>query len=208
MVAYRQVYGNAVMSDDEQAGEKRPNAKYKLSNPDSKINTEGGLTFHYSRERRLANAPEEVQNLYKEQKKSRFALFGVLVADRPRKILFFMIIFLCVLLLALSALGFFDNSHNLDGNRIEVTGTIYEGNTIISLKKTAVNADAYTGAVDIAVSPITGEAGGQYHVYPHRVFFTLEREERYRFAVPFDSPELGIVLQTEKSASQFTIIPE
>jgi len=196
------------MSDDEEPETRRPNAKYQLSNPDSKINPDEGLIFHYSRERRLAKAPVEVQNLYKEQKKSRFGLIGVLIADRPRKILFFMIVFLCVLLLVLSAFGFLDNSHELDGNRIEITGVNFNGNTIINFNKTIRNKDAYAGPVDIAVTPITGETGDQFQVYTHTVFFTLENKEQYRFAVPFDSPELGIVLQSEKSSLQFTFKPE
>ena len=196
------------MSGEEQSGENRPNAKYKLSNPDSRINPNENLLFHYNREHRLASAPEEVQNLYKEQKKSKFGLIGVLVADRPRRFLFLMIVFLCVLILSLSALGFFDASHPLDGNRVEVTGTIFEGNTIISIKKTVRNKDAYTGAVVVAVTPITNESGAGSQIYTHTVFFTIEKEEQYRFAVPFDSLELGIVLQSEKSSVQFTIKPE
>jgi len=195
------------MSDDEDAGGIRPNAKYQLSNPDKKINPGEGLVFHYSRERRLANAPEEVQNLYKEQKKSKFGLIGVLVADRPRRFLFFMIVFLCILLLSLSALGFFDSSHLLDGNRIEVTGTIFEGITIINIKKTARNTDAYTGAVSIAAAPVS-DADDTQNIYTHTVFFTLDKEEQYKFAVPFDLTELGIVMQSEKSSIHFTIKPE
>ena len=202
------------MSDDinadtgEASGTRRPNAKYQLSNPDSSINPGEGLIFHYSRERRLANAPSVVQNLYKEQKKSRFGLIGVLIADRPRRILFFMIVFLCLLLLVLSGFGFFDNSHELDGNKIEITGVIFNGNTIINFNKTIKNRDAYTGAVNIAVTPMVSGSDEQYNVYTHTVFFTLENKEQYRFAVPFDSPELGIVLQSEKSALQFIIKPE
>jgi len=197
------------MKDSDPVNERRPNAKYNLSNQDSKVNPESGLIFHYSRERRLAKAPENVQNLYNEQKKTVFGLFGVLVADRPRRILFFMIIFLCALIMVLSTLGFFDDSQMLDGNKVEITGTIYEGNTIIIIKKTVRNNNAYTGAVDAAVSPITREEGDQYQVFTHRIFFTMENEEQYRFAVPFDTPELGIVLQSDKDVIlQFTIKPE
>ena len=196
------------MSDDEPENVNRPNAKYKLSNQDSNVSGVG-LTFHYNRERRLENAPLEVQNLYKtEQKKIKFGLFSALVADRPRRMLFFIIIFLCGLILILSALGFFDSSYMIDGNRIEVTGTIYESATIISLKKTVRNQGAYTGAIDIAVSPVIRDENEQYNVFTHRIFFTLENDEQYRFAVPFDSPELAVVIQNEKSALQFTFKPD
>jgi hypothetical protein len=180
-----------------------PNANYKLSNSDNKPAQEG-LTFYYNRERRLENAPDNIKGLYKEQRQTRFSLFGPLVADKPRRILFLIIIFMCVLIFALSALGFFDRYYSLDGNRIDVSGTSFEGMTIVTITKTVRNQGAYTGLVDIAVSPfLSGQPeDGQFPVFYHRIFFTLENEEQYRFAVPFDTPELLMVLQTEKDILQ------
>ncbi|MDR0464386.1 MAG: hypothetical protein LBG94_04620 [Treponema sp.] len=191
------------MSDEKTVSENRPNAKYNLSYPDT---ASEGLTFHYNRERRLANAPESVQDIYKEEKKSRFGLFGVLVADRPRRMLFFMIVLLCFLILILSRLEFFDTSHILEGNRIEITGTFYEDSTIVLVKKTVKNQNSYTGAVDIAVS-VNTEAD-QIPVYYHRIFFTLENEEIYRFAVPYNSEELLMILQTEKNTLKLSFKPQ
>ena len=197
------------MSDEKTVsanGTSRPNANYKLSIPDDVV-PEEGLHFYYNRQRRLAKAPQAVQDLYKEQKKTRFGLFGVLVADRPRRMLFVSIILLCVLIIVLSRMGFFDNKHILDGNRIEITGIGFEGTTIVNMRKTVEKKDAYTGAVNIAISVETQQQE-QYPVFYHRVFFTLEKEEAYRFAVPFDSPELLIVLQSEKSNLQFKFAVE
>jgi len=184
------------LSDSE--SEKIPNEKYKLSNS-------GTVTYHYSRERRLANAPSEIQNLYKEQKPLRFNLFGPLVADKPRRVLFFVIVILCIGIFLLSRLGFLDASYRLDGNTIDVSGTFFEDTTIVILKKTAANADAYTGAVDIAVFPITEETDS---VFYHRIFFTLEKEEVYRFVVPFEDPQIGIILQNEKSFLNIVFNPQ
>jgi len=175
----------------------RPNKKYELSNSDNIPINDEGIVFHYKRENRLANAPKEVQDLYKEQKPARFGLLGPLVADRPRKILFFSIIALCLLIFALSRMGFFDTKHILDGNRIEISGTRFEGNTIIRLRKTAQKADVYTGTVDIAVSVLAGPEE-HFPVYNHRIFFTLEKEEEFRFAVPFDADEQLVFLNNER----------
>jgi len=191
------------MSDEKTVSENRPNVKYNLSYSDT---ASEGLTFHYNRERRLANAPESVQDIYKEEKKSRFGLFGVLVADRPRRMLFFMIVLLCFLILILSRLEFFDTSHILEGNRVEITGTFYEDTTIVLVKKTVKNQNSYTGAVDIAVS-VNTEAD-QIPVYYHRIFFTMENEEVYRFAVPYNSEELLMVLQTEKNTLKLSFKPQ
>jgi hypothetical protein len=196
---------NDELDNDDTDSQIRPNAKYGLSKADNSGNSQEGLIFHYNRERRLENAPTAVQNLYKEQKQSRFGFFGVLVADKPRRVLLFVIILLCVGIIALLNFGFLDNNR-LDGNTIEVTGIHFEGNTIITLGKLSRGADAYTGAVNIAVSvPVQPEEVNP--VFYHLIFFTLENEEIYRFSVPFDAPELLMVLQTERDTLQLRIRP-
>jgi hypothetical protein len=100
-------------------------------------------------------------------------------------------------------MGFFDNSYTLDGNKVEISGTKFEDVVIVVLKKTvkkgASRSNAYSGAVDVAVSPLAS-GNEEFPVFYHRVFFTMEPVEEYRFAVPFDSPELLMVLQTEKNS--------
>jgi len=181
----------------------RPNANYKLSKPDStgNPNEEEQLTFYYNREHRLAKAPKTVKDLYAEKKKVRFSLLRPLIADKPRAILFITILIICAFIVVLSMLGYFDNSYSLDGNKIEITGTKFEGTTIVLLKKTLKKdlSSPYSGAVNIAVSPVLNNEDEDLPVFIHRVFFSLEQEEEYRFTAPFDSPELLTVLQTEKS---------
>jgi len=181
-------------------GKQRPNAKYKLSRPDNAKVRQEELNFYYSRENRLAKAPKHVQELYKEKKQSRFGFLGVLIADRPRKILFFSIILLCAMIWVFSFLGYFDFSYNLDGNIINVSASVYEGATVVVIKKTVKSKDAYTGAVDMAVSVPVLQPEDDFPVFYHRLFFSLDKEERYSFAVPFESPELLIALQTEKNS--------
>jgi hypothetical protein len=196
------------MSNEQENKGQRPNAKYALSNPDSAVKADEGLTFYYNRERRLEKAPEAVKNLYKNEPQKRFGLVHTLIADRPRRILFFIIIFMCLAILALSFFGYFDTSYTLDMNRIDITAAGYEDTTYVVLRKTAQNVNAYSGAVDIAVSVIAQSDEEQYPVYYHRIFFTLEREEVYRFAVPFVAPELLMVLQNEKNTLHIRFKPE
>lgn len=188
--------------------EERPNANYNLSKPNNAPGEES-LTFHYNREKRLAKSSKAVNDLYSEQKHSGFNLLRPLIADKPRSIIFFSIVVLCLTILMLSVLGFFDKAFKLEGNKIEITGTIFEGTTIIRVKKTIDSKQSvYTGAVDIAVSPPAESEDEQYRVYYHRIFFTLQEEEEYRFAAPFDTPELLLVLQTEKSTLRVKIKPD
>jgi len=185
----------------------RPNEKYNLDggsfNPE-----EEKLTFYYDRERRLAKAPQVVKDLYAERKQhSRFNLLRPLVADKPRATLFFTIALMSAAIFMLSLLGYFDRSYSLEGNKIDIGGTVFEGTTILVLRKTARNSGAYTGAVDIGVS-VAVQPGEEMPLFSHRVYFSLTTEEEYRFAVPFDAPELLVVVQTEKSDLKIKIKPE
>jgi len=171
------------------------------------------LNFHYNRERRLENAPQSVKDLYKEPVKNKLGLLGPLIADRPRRIMFFVIIFLCVLIFALSRMGFFDNYHSLDGNRFEVSGLFFDENTIVIIRKIKMKDEPYTGALNIAVSvPVKNPANEisieDISVFYHRIDLTLENEEEYRFIVPYNSAELLMVLQSEKSTIQFNFKPK
>jgi len=194
------------MTDEERPH--RPNEKYKLSKGDSlTAPKEEELVFYYNRERRLAKAPQSVRDLYTAQKRPRFNLLKPLVADKPRAILFFTILIICIFIVVLSILGFFDSSYTLEGNKIVINETVYDGTTIVDLSKKAKNKEAYSGAVDIAVTAAVqpDEETPQFY---HRVFFTLTPEEDYRFVVPFSYSELLMLVQTEKSILKIILKPK
>jgi len=216
MVEDGQVYRRVAMTEENK--KPRPNANYKLSKPDGpNPAAEENLVFYYNRERRLEKSPQAVRDLYAE-KKTGFNLLRPLIADKPRATVFFTIIFMCAAIIIVSIVTKTGGAYSLEGNRIEVSGTRFEGATIVVLtktvKKNAVNA--YTGAVDVAVSyPVDGGAnsansgaGEDYPVFYHRVFFSMETVEEYRFAVPFDAPEQILILQTEKNTLQIKYKPE
>jgi len=189
----------------------RPNANYKLSKPDGPNKAaEENLVFYYNRERRLEKAPQAVKDLYnKDKPEGRFNLLRPLVADKPRAMVFFTIILVCVMIVIVTLLNKTGNVYSLDGNGIVITGTRFEGATIVVLTKTVKKnaGNAYTGAVDIAVSyPVENDE--DYPVFYHRVFFSMEPSEEYRFAVPFDSPEQLLILQTERSELKIKFNPE
>jgi hypothetical protein len=193
----------------------RPNAKYKLSRGESGKDPYGEdrLVFHYNRERRLEKAPQAVRDMYTDNPKMRPGLLRSLTGDRPRASLFFVIVILCVLIFALSMFGKLDSSYSLGGHKIEIAGTRYEGTTIVVLRKTVKKNEAqpYSGAVEIAISPLlSGEQKieEEFPVFYHRVFFSLEAAEEYRFVVPFDTPDLLAILQTETGSVNIKFKPE
>ena len=201
------------MSDEQTDGDKRPNSNYQLSNSNNESSSGSEIIYHYSRERRLAKAPQSVRDIYNDEPvKPRFGLLGPLIADKPRRILFFMILFLCALIFLLSTLGFFDDTYSLDGNKLVISGITVEDSTIVIIRKKDGNADSYTGALNIAVSIPVKKADDisleAQSVFYHRVYLSLESNEEFRLLVPFNAPELLMVLQTEKSALQLTFKPE
>ena len=191
----------------------RPNANYNLSKQDpSKVYSadDDKLPFYYNRERRLAKAPESVKNLYTETKKHRFGAFRLLFSTKSNAMLLITIVILCAFIFILSFAGFFDTSYTIDGNKLLVKGIRYEETVIMTVIKNNKKArtQPYTGSVEMAVSPVSKLENEEYPVFYHRVFFTQETQEEYRFAVPFYSSELVVVLQTEKSTLKFTVKPE
>jgi len=194
------------MSDSEE--KQRPNAKYRLSYE----NTEGREpVYHYNRDRRLEKAPQSVRNLYNQPTHKRPNLLRPLVDSKPKLMMFVSIILICIIILVLSILGFTGQSYNLEGNSITIRAVKFEDAVIIVLKKTIKKnfigrqVQAYTGAVDIAV---TAPDIPEENVFFYKIFLTLEPEESYRFAVPFNNDELSIIMQTERRIVTATIKPE
>ena len=195
------------MGDGEE--KKRPNARYQLTN--IKTNPDE-VTYHYSRERRLAKAPQSVQDLYNEKPRRRFGLFRSLTDSKPKAMLFFTILVMCVAALVFSRVGIFGTTYELEGNEIALQAMEYEGTVILAIRKSTKNTvvsrftPAYTGAVALAVLP--ARSAETADVFYHRIFFTHEPEEHYRFVVPFDAVDLFVILQTERNTLNITVRPE
>jgi hypothetical protein len=194
------------MSDNEE--KQRPNAKYRLSKEN--VN-EDEIVFHYNRERRLEKAPQSVRDLYNKQPPPKGGLIRPLINTRPKLIMFASIVLMCAAILLVSIFGNIGSSLNLEGNLLTVQAIRYEGAVIVAIKK-SVQKDfrsrftvPYTGAVNIAVAD---EDTHPEDVFYHRIFFTAEPLESYRFAVPFDSNKLTFVIQSEKKTINVKIKPE
>jgi len=200
------------MSDDNNKEEiKRPNAKYRLSHE----KVQGAeVVHHYSREHRLEKAPQSVRDLYEEPPRRR-GLLRSLIGTKPNVMLFGTIIFLCLVMLMLSLLGYTGDSRELDGNILSVKGNRHEGTILIEVRKAprkdrfARRIQAYTGAVEIAVFPTAKKGLEQDQqttdIFLHKIFFTNDQEEHYFFTVPFEQSELGFVFRTEKKSLTLTV---
>jgi hypothetical protein len=68
---------------------------------------------------------------------------------------------------------------------------------ILSITKTVPGGkEAYTGPVDITVSPVLSE-GERIAVFSHRIFFSTDSPETYYIALPFEGGRIIVILQTE-----------
>jgi len=198
---------------DEEKPRQRPNPGYKLSNE----NVNGDeIIHHYSRERRLANAPQVVRDLYTTPA-HRFNLIKPLTRTRPLAMMFFSILVACVLIVLVSLLGLAGVNYTLEGNHLSIQAIRFEGTIIMAInksnKKTVLNRFApsvpYTGAVEIAVQPvINAQDEVPQDFFFHKIFFTFEPEEYYRFSVPFDTDELAVVLRSENKTLRLTVKAE
>jgi len=69
-------------------------------------------------------------------------------------------------------------------------------------KKIPKSGEAYSGAVDIAVSPVMekskeGETGELPEMFTHRVYFTEKGSEFYRISIPFEGNDFLVLLRID-----------
>ncbi|MDR2786732.1 MAG: hypothetical protein LBB83_12555 [Treponema sp.] len=162
--------------------------------------------FYYSRERRLERASEAVRAINEPGPAMRGGILRVLFATRAGTLLFITIVILCVFIL------FFYYIRGrpelkIGGNSISISALRYSGKTYVEIKKKALGDDFYTGTVDLALSIpqrlIEGEK--EAPIANQRIFFTLEEDEEFRFSLPFDAPELILLMQAGNEIRTFRI---
>jgi hypothetical protein len=178
--------------------------------PESFSEPDREVVFYYSRSRRLERASPAVQALNEGGTSRRPSFIGSLTATKPLAILFFTLMVVMAFGLILSFLSGDTGRVRIGGAAVAVNAFFFEGNTILVLKKTyQQEAGLYTGAVDLAVSPVRKgeEPVEEYPIWTQRLFFTLKNGEEYRFAIPFEVPELLVLLQTETGRAALKVKP-
>jgi hypothetical protein len=107
------------------------------------------LRFYYSRERRLASAPKIVQDYYSGKNKAPKGLIKVLVATPAKRMLFFSIIALCVVITFLSRTLPSASEATVAGIPAELSAFSFEDTVYISVRLGAANAPAQTVTAQI-----------------------------------------------------------
>ena len=202
-------------NENGKEGRKRPNAGYRLSKTNENLSPED-ITYYYSRERRLENAPQAVQDMYYKEEPRRRGLFRAGPGGKLQ--LFTMIAILLVSAMALvsTLVGRESGAHSFEGNSVAIQAIRFEGAIIVTLRKSARTArsflnlrparQAYVGEVSVEAMP--AGAGGAGARFSHRVTFTEESPQVFHFALPFDADELEVSLRTESGGISVRVVVE
>jgi hypothetical protein len=165
------------------------------------------LVFYYSRERRLSRASQTVREL-NDGVVRKTGLFRSLTPTRGHLFLLLSIFIICgMIIIASNAPG--GKELTLGGSKLTLSIREEGGERVLTiLKEIPQGGEAYTGAVDLAVSPARPEKSGSTagdeeapEILTRRLFFTLEEREDYRIPLSFGSSQNGkdyyVILQTE-----------
>ncbi|MDR2397441.1 MAG: hypothetical protein LBD74_01620 [Spirochaetaceae bacterium] len=176
------------------------------------------LVYYYSRERRLARASPAVRELNRNVPKERPSLIGPLTSNRAYTLLFVAIIVCTGFGLIFSRVGARQKAPpspvqrtSLGGNSLKVSAQRFPGTTYLRITKTAPDAGAYTGAVDMAFTPqglppAETEDAESPQVISHRIFFNAQAEETYGLSLPFEAPEVLMLMQTEQGEQRGVLV--
>lgn len=175
-----------------------------IKNPPKKDRDE---VFYFSRERRLEKASQTVRDFNSGKSAKRPGIFAVFTGNRSYAILFITIAGFCAFIAVIAKVSANQSVYKLDGNSITVSAFRYEGKTFVALKKSA-GENAYTGAVNIAVSPDKKKTEGDPAVFTERVYFMPEEREEFRMVIPMEIEYAIILLQNENASASMRIKSE
>jgi hypothetical protein len=163
---------------------------------------DGRLTFYYSRERRLERASAEVRALNESGLPQKTGLFRSLTATKPLTFVFLSIIIICV---ATALFSLFNNNgaRRISDTEIAVSAVKGGDKSYITLKKTVAGTDPYTGAVNIAISV----QGSRDTMFLETLYFSLEKEEVYRFIAPITGETLLVLAVLDDQTTLFKVNP-
>jgi hypothetical protein len=172
------------MTDDKKPGEDGPDRE---------------PVYYYSRERRLSRASQAVRDI-NEDTPSRAGFAKSLFGNRGNTMVFASIFAICAMFFIVSRLASGERGAKLGGNSLTLSVTGDEELRILMISKSMPKkGEAYTGAVDIAVSPVMQKIneGEIPPAFYHRVFFNPVVSENYQIALPFEENAFLVILRTE-----------
>lgn len=170
--------------------------------PDREEWDDGRIVFHYSREHRLNRASDAVRELNETSPPPKRGLFRTLTSTRPLTLAFLSIVTACAAMILYSLTAGEDSISRLRDLEIKISALKSSGRSYLTVVKKIKGGDPYTGAADFLVAP----ADETFPAHAERLYFTLEKEEVFRFSVPFGGKLLILAVLDEDKAA-FKISP-
>jgi hypothetical protein len=158
--------------------------------------------FYYSRDHRLGRASAAVRDL--NENKSGGASRRIPGSKVNLLVLAAIFMVVAIYYFTYRSAGGRASAFNFGGNGIVLSITGAQAGLSLVLEKTAsASGGAYTGPVDIAVSPYQkkSEEREETRVAAHRIFFGREKNESFDIPIPFEGAEFIIILQSENERS-------
>jgi hypothetical protein len=158
--------------------------------------------FYYSRDRRLGRASAAVRDL--NENKPGGASRRIPGSKVNLLVLAAIFMVVAIYYFTYRNAGGRAAAFNFDGNSIALSITGAQAGLSLALEKTALaSSGAYTGPVDIAVSPYQkrSEEREEIRVVSHRIFFGGEKNESFDVSIPFEGAEFIVILQSENERS-------
>lgn len=160
-------------------------------------NPERDPVYYYSREHRLNRASPAVRAL-NDGKPIKPSLKRTLFGSRGNIMVFASIVAICFMLNMVSRISNRDSGVKLGGNTVALTILREEGIAVLTIiKNVPKGGEAYTGEVDIAVSPVMPKSKAEeIPVFSHRIFFNPVDAETFSVALPFEKNDFVALLST------------
>jgi hypothetical protein len=163
------------------------------------------IIYYYSREHRLDKASRAVRD-FNDGSTGRQGFIKTFVGNKGNVFMLITIVMMSILIFIFNANSrSAETSLTLGNNSVIISVVEEESILVLSVTKTIPDRkNVYTGAIDIAVSPVLPE-GEDVHVFTHRIFFSMNSPETYHIVLPFESARIMVILQTEYETIARTI---
>lgn len=170
--------------------------------PDREEWDDGRVVFHYSREHRLNRASDAVRELNEAGPPPKRSLFRTLTSTRPLALAFLSIVTACAAMILYSLTAGDNSVSRLRGLEIKISAIKSSGASYLTVVKKIKGGDPYTGAADFLVA----SADETFSPRAERLYFTLEKEEVFRFSVP-SGGKLMVIAVLDEDRAAFKISP-
>ena len=167
---------------------------------DEKEGRDGGLEFHYSRERRLKQASEAVRRLNDPAYRRRPSLFQTLVPNRASAFLLLAIFILSSTVVVTRLLVPPPNIAMLAGNKLVLSAFRYQGGTYLAIKKSRLGEDAYRGPVELTIAEAFSKGAlaegalAEGALSTRTITLGSEKAEEFRLSVDGEHERLEVVV--------------